>query len=73
MIAAFLGNVIGALCVAVPAVYFYLSDYDYRLDSKQLRSVEEGEAMNETVQEISTGRLKITGSSGSVSNAKRED
>ncbi|OCB89743.1 hypothetical protein A7U60_g3091 [Sanghuangporus baumii] len=72
LIAAFLGNVVGALCVAVPAVYFYLSDYDYRLDSRQLRNVEEGEALNEIVQDVGTDKIKSSGSSGNVSNAKRE-
>ncbi|KAL5528082.1 hypothetical protein ACEPAF_7218 [Sanghuangporus sanghuang] len=72
LIAAFLGNVVGALCVAVPAVYFYLSDYDYRLDSRQLRNVEEGEALNEIVQDVRTDKIKSSGSSGNVSNAKRE-
>jgi hypothetical protein len=37
-IASFLGNVVGALLVAGPAVYFYLDDYDADL----LRSVENG-------------------------------
>jgi formate/nitrite transporter FocA (FNT family) len=27
-IASYLGNIIGALLVALPAVYFYLSDYN---------------------------------------------
>ena len=43
-----LGNVVGALLVAVPAVYFYLGDYDFRA-SKRIRSVEEGEGINELV------------------------
>ena len=42
LIAAFLGNVVGALCVVVPAVYFFLGDYDYQLDSRNLQGIEEG-------------------------------
>jgi formate/nitrite transporter len=40
LIAAWLGNVVGALLVAVPAMYFYLSRND------GLRSAEEGEVLN---------------------------
>jgi hypothetical protein len=37
-IAAFLGNLLGAFLVALPATYFYLMDYDADI----LRSVENG-------------------------------
>ncbi|KIM75093.1 hypothetical protein PILCRDRAFT_827666 [Piloderma croceum F 1598] len=43
LIAAYLGNIIGALFVAVPAIYFYLSDST----ANGLRGVEEGEVLNE--------------------------
>lgn len=44
-IAAYLGNIVGALFVAIPAIYFYL--WDPAADS--LREVEECEAVNGTV------------------------
>jgi hypothetical protein len=43
LIAAYLGNIIGALFVAIPAIYFYLSDST----ANGLRGVEEGEVLNE--------------------------
>jgi len=49
-IAAYLGNIVGALLVALPAVYFYLSDYN----GSGLRKVEEGEGFNETGQDTPT-------------------
>jgi hypothetical protein len=42
LIAAYLGNIVGALLVAVPAWYFYLMDW--RADG--LEGVEEGEGLN---------------------------
>jgi len=51
-IAAYLGNIVGALLVALPAVYFYLSDYN------DLRKVEEGEGFNETGQGTPTSDLR---------------
>ncbi|KIJ50507.1 hypothetical protein M422DRAFT_27178 [Sphaerobolus stellatus SS14] len=42
LFAAFFGNIIGALFVALPFTYFYLSDYS----GGGLRGVEEGEALN---------------------------
>jgi len=51
LIAAYLGNIIGALFVAVPAIYFYLSDSS----ADNLRRIEEGEVFNEKV-EIENGR-----------------
>jgi len=44
LIAAYLGNIVGALLVAVPYTYFYLYDYHHAGD---LANVEEGEALNE--------------------------
>jgi formate/nitrite transporter len=42
LIAAFLGNVVGALLVGLPATYFYLGDYH----AGGLRTAESGEAFN---------------------------
>ncbi|KZT24241.1 Formate/nitrite transporter [Neolentinus lepideus HHB14362 ss-1] len=42
LIAAYLGNIVGALFMALPATYFYLSDYD----TGGMRGVEEGEGFN---------------------------
>lgn len=47
LIAAFLGNVIGALFVVLPSIYFYLWDFDYVQDVVSVRGVEEGEGLNE--------------------------
>ena len=44
-IAAYLGNIVGALFVAIPAIYFYLRDPA----ADSLREVEECEAVNGTV------------------------
>jgi hypothetical protein len=44
LIAAWLGNLVGALLVAVPALYFYLHEEDDR----GIQGVEEGEGLNET-------------------------
>lgn len=48
LIAAFLGNVVGALFVALPATYMYLGDYS----AGGLRSAEDGEiaSSNDTAQ-----------------------
>ncbi|KAG6916667.1 hypothetical protein DXG01_005891 [Tephrocybe rancida] len=43
LIASFLGNVVGALFVALPATYFYLSDYD----AGGLRTAEDGSASSD--------------------------
>ncbi|KII92076.1 hypothetical protein PLICRDRAFT_50507 [Plicaturopsis crispa FD-325 SS-3] len=40
LIAAYIGNIVGALLVALPAVYFYLGDYQ---PAGPLRATEEGE------------------------------
>lgn len=42
--AAYIGNIVGALFVALPAVYFYLSDYN----GDGLCKVEEGEKLGES-------------------------
>jgi len=63
LIASFIGNIIGALFVAVPYVYFYLGDYV--ADTTNLREVEEGETINEV------GHLRTGSDSPSLTN-KRE-
>jgi len=45
LIAAYIGNIVGALLVALPAVYFYLGDYHYT--DKGLDGLESGEGMNQ--------------------------
>ncbi|KAH8119608.1 Formate/nitrite transporter [Phellopilus nigrolimitatus] len=81
LIAAFLGNSIGALFVAVPATYFYLHDYNYRADTHALRDVEEGEVLNEVnevrnvqndISEVREDKKKDS-SSSTLQSAKRED
>jgi len=62
-IAAYLGNIIGALFVAGPAIYFYLSDYS----ADKLRGVEEGEVLNEKPA------LNGLGNGSSSSTARRSD
>jgi hypothetical protein len=52
-IAAFIGNIIGALFVAAPAIYFYLSDSN----ADSLRGVEEGEEGNGASSEIGEKRV----------------
>lgn len=47
-IAAYIGNIVGALFVAIPAVYFYLSDYR----AGGLVDAEAGEAYAEKMTEI---------------------
>ncbi|KAI0743439.1 Formate/nitrite transporter [Daedaleopsis nitida] len=44
LIAAYLGNIVGALLVALPALYFYAPDLDYRASG--LREAEAGEVLN---------------------------
>ncbi|THH21326.1 hypothetical protein EW146_g214 [Bondarzewia mesenterica] len=56
LIAAYLGNIVGALFVALPAVYFYL--HDYRADG--LVEAEAGEVFPEKGDDV---RDDITGSS----------
>ncbi|KAL0956521.1 hypothetical protein HGRIS_002662 [Hohenbuehelia grisea] len=43
LIAAYLGNIVGALLVALPATYFFLGDYE----AGGLRTAEDGETFNE--------------------------
>ena len=45
LIASYIGNIVGALLLAIPYTYFYLSDYIP--DTSNLRGVEEGETINE--------------------------
>jgi len=66
LIASFIGNIIGALFVALPAVYFFLGDYNYHEDAS-LKNLETGEVMNQ--QMAVTGEL---GSSNSSTNGKKE-
>ncbi|KAI5116674.1 hypothetical protein M0805_003315 [Coniferiporia weirii] len=68
-LASFFGNIVGALLVAIPNTYFYLHDYNYQLDSRVLRNVEEGEGLNE----IPESRQKGGSDSIIVQNAKRDD
>jgi len=58
-IASYLGNIIGALFVAVPAIYFYLSDST----ANSLGGAEEGEVLNEKAGLVN----------GTSSEAKRLD
>jgi hypothetical protein len=58
LIAAWLGNLVGALLVAVPAMYFYLSA------DNALRDVEEGEVLGN-----SNSGMRDSGST-SLSNSK---
>lgn len=60
-IAAFLGNTVGALLVALPAVYFYLRDYDH---VEALRMIERGEAGRDTGE--------VHESSSDIVNGKRQ-
>jgi formate/nitrite transporter len=53
-IAAYLGNIVGALLVALPAVYFYLSDYN----GSGSNGLEEGEGLNEMGQGTPTSGLR---------------
>jgi len=59
-IAAYLGNIVGALFVALPAIYFYLSDSS----GDTLRGVEQGQELNE-------GLVHANGASSSSSQEKR--
>jgi hypothetical protein len=53
LIAAWLGNLVGALLVAVPGLYFYLHEEDDR----GLQGIEEGEGLNETSSPAHTIRV----------------
>lgn len=56
LIASYLGNIVGALLVALPAWYFYLRDYDPALEMER---VERGErdAVTEVVANSVSGSL----------------
>ena len=47
LIATFLGNIIGALFVALPAVYIYLGDYHY--SDSEASELESGDAAQEVI------------------------
>ena len=70
LIAAFLGNVVGALFVAIPAVYFFLGDYDCQLDSRKLQGIEEG--LNVTGSRVSEIRMDQE-KDGVLQQSKRDD
>lgn len=53
MIAAYIGNIVGALFVALPAVYFYLGDYNYAAES-QLVAMETAEGPDRTTPDSSS-------------------
>ncbi|PBK91567.1 putative formate/nitrite transporter [Armillaria gallica] len=52
LIAAYLGNMVGALLVGLPATYFYLKDYD----AGGLRAAEKGDSMS-AIRENSTDKV----------------
>ena len=56
LIAAYIGNIVGALFVALPAVWFFLGDYNYNADT-ELATVETGRGTN-----------RLTGTPDSESN-----
>jgi len=63
LIASYIGNIVGALLVAVPYTYFYLGGYI--ADTSNLRGIEEGETINEV------DRIRAGSDSPSLTN-KRE-
>ncbi|KAJ8696756.1 hypothetical protein PTI98_006599 [Pleurotus ostreatus] len=63
LIAAYLGNIVGALLVALPATYFYLRDYE----AGGLRSAESGEAFNEVSTRHQHNQRNVPSSSEDVS------
>ncbi|KAL1728848.1 Formate/nitrite transporter [Schizophyllum commune] len=66
LFAAFFGNIVGALFVALPAVYFWLGDYK----AGGLREAEQGEVMN--TLRTSNSRLQPSSSSASAVAAEEE-
>ena len=60
LIAAYLGNIVGALLVALPALYFYAPDYR----AGGLREAEAGEVMTE--RENARDRDRSEGTSSDV-------
>ncbi|KAF4563387.1 hypothetical protein EYR36_003830 [Pleurotus pulmonarius] len=63
LIAAYLGNIVGALLVALPATYFYLRDYE----AGGLRNAESGEAFNEMPTRHQHSQRNVPSSSEDVS------
>jgi len=59
LIASYLGNIVGALIVALPATYFYLGDWR----AGGLRGVEEGEVFN-TAKDVARDEDSSQGGSG---------
>ena len=73
LIASFIGNAVGALFVALPAVYFYLWEFDYVRDVASVRGVEEGEGLNELPKaNVTMTEVARNGGSGNTS-LKRAD
>lgn len=78
LIAAWIGNFIGALLVALPATYFYLSTHTPIPGTRRLfgddglRGVEEGEGLNgvRPVTRHAAGPESASGSSGDVAAEK---
>ncbi|OCH85425.1 Formate/nitrite transporter [Obba rivulosa] len=68
LIAAYIGNIVGALLVALPAVYFYLWDFN----AGGLRAVEEGEIFNRDVN-IGEEEAKPQETSSYENSAKRSN
>ncbi|KAI0093122.1 Formate/nitrite transporter [Irpex rosettiformis] len=53
LIASYLGNIVGALFVGLPALYMYLGDYRYHDSDTDLRSLESGSnTHSETIREV---------------------
>lgn len=73
LIASWVGNLVGALIVALPATYFYLSKHTpipgtqrwFREDANRLRGAEEGEAAGDRSAPIARSRTFGSGSSRS--------
>jgi len=69
LIASFIGNIIGALFVALPAVYFYLGDYDYHAEAA-MKNLETGEVMNQQLTAQEYSGPSNTGSSSASTDGK---
>ncbi|TFY82348.1 hypothetical protein EWM64_g1664 [Hericium alpestre] len=72
LIAAYIGNIVGALFVALPAVYFYLDDWR----AAGLADAEAGEAFSNMEVErvkVSEVRSQTSDNGKSSDNGKRED
>ena len=69
-IAAYIGNIIGALFVALPAVYFYLSDYRYEAASALTDvDVEAGEGLESS----GSSKVGVLKNGVTIGARKRED